>query len=271
MIELIDTHCHIQSIGATGGEAVTTKQWGKLEDTNISRVVAEAKEAGVGKLISVGCDHSDSHLAIKLASEYPNVWASIGIHPHEAKDYVNNNEIKMSFASLVSRPKVVAIGECGLDYFYEHSNPDDQRQVLEFQLNLASKHNLPIIFHVREAFNDFWPILDNFNGIKGVLHSFTDSQANLKKAIDRGLFVGVNGIATFTKDSSQIDMYKSIPLNNLLLETDSPFLSPVPHRGQVNTPKNVRLVAEYLANLRGQSLEDIASQTTLNALSLFGL
>lgn len=271
MIELIDTHCHIQSVSSLTGEKVTTKLWQKLKDRDVNQVIADAKSAGVNRLIVVGCNLEDSCLAIELAKKHNNIWASIGIHPHEAKDYVSKPKFKEHFAQLLDEDKVVAVGECGLDYFYEHSDPLSQRQILEFQLGLAKTHNLPVIFHVREAFDDFWPILKAFKDIRGVLHSFTDNSTNLDIAIRRGLFIGVNGIATFTKEPTQTAMYKAIPDKNLLLETDSPFLTPVPLRGKINEPKNVRLVAEYLASLKGQSLQTLSSQTTMNARKLFGL
>ncbi|MEI9914109.1 MAG: TatD family hydrolase [Candidatus Saccharibacteria bacterium] len=271
MIELTDTHCHIQSIGALNGEKVTIGLWSKLEGATIDGVVSSAKEDGVNRLIAVGCTLEDSKLAINVASNHPGVWSSIGIHPHEAKNYVANKSKLEDFASLASKEKVVAVGECGLDYYYGHSEPEDQRKILEFQLELAQRHNLPVIFHVREAFDDFWPIFEKYKGIKGVLHSFTDSMDNLNKALEHGLLIGVNGIATFAKNPNQTEVYKAIPLENLLLETDSPFLTPSPFRGKINEPKNVRLVAEYLANLSSQSVETLSRQTTVNAIELFNI
>jgi TatD DNase family protein len=146
-----------------------------------------------------------------------------------------------------------------------------QIEALKSQLQTAVDNNLPVIFHVREAFDDFWPIFDSFPAIRGVLHSFTDSIDNMQKALDRGLFIGVNGISTFTKDVSQLAMFDSIPLNSLVFETDAPFLTPTPLRGKVNEPAYVRLVAEFHAHRRGISLEDIAAVTTTNARTLFNL
>lgn len=269
MTNLIDSHCHIHSIGQSGGEKATAELWSKLENTSLSQVVKESEEAGVSKLIAVGCDLSDSRLSVTAASKNRNIFATIGIHPHESKLYIGQKEQLEEFASLIKEPKVVAIGECGLDYFYEHSDRHQQIEILEFQLNLATSNNLPVVFHVRQAFKDFWPILDNFKNIRGVLHSYTDNQANLSEALKRQLYIGVNGIVTFTKGEEQLAMYRSIPLANLLLETDSPFLTPAPFRGSINQPKYVRVVAEYLAGLREESLESIANQTTQNARELF--
>jgi TatD DNase family protein len=167
--------------------------------------------------------------------------------------------------------KIVAIGEIGLDYFYSHSTKEEQIKALRFQIELALEHNLPIIFHVREAFDDFWPIFDSYKGIRGVLHSFTDTHANLQKALERGLYIGINGITTFTKVPHQLQTAKEVPLQKLLLETDAPFLTPRPLRGTVNEPAHVRLVAEFLAGLRAQTIEDVAANTSHNAQTLFAL
>ena len=163
----------------------------------------------------------------------------------------------------------MAIGECGLDYFYEHSPKEAQIQVLRFQLELAQKHNLPLVFHVREAFQDFWPIFDEFPGLRGVVHSFTAGQKELDEIVARGLYVGLNGIVTFMKRPEQLDVIKAVPLENMLLETDAPFLTPVPYRGTICEPKHVRVTAEFLSTLLARPLEEIAAHTTRNAETLF--
>lgn len=270
-MELTDTHCHIQSIGLDYGERVTRELWAKTEGLTVDSVVKAARLDGVNRLICVGCDLKDSLLAVNTAQNYDGCWASIGIHPHEAKEYVGNEAKLNEFTDLASKTKVVAVGECGLDYYYDHSPRKDQITILKFQIELALKHNLPLIFHVREAFDDFWPIFDSYSGIRGVLHSYTDTPDNLEKALARGLNIGVNGIATFAKEPALIEVYKKIPFDKLLLETDSPFLSPVPHRGSINQPKNVLAVAKFLADLRQEPLAELASNTTQNAVELFGL
>lgn len=270
MMQLVDTHCHIQSAGQTSGERGTRQLWIKAPELTGDAMVSEAAAAGVTRLICVGCDADDSRLAIDFVKNRENCWASIGIHPHEAKHFTDKAQ-QAQFAQLATKPKVIAIGECGLDYYYEHSPKADQATVLKFQIELALKHDLPLIFHVREAFDDFWPLFDSYDGLRGVLHSFTDTAENLHKALDRNLSIGINGIATFTKDHKQLEAYRSVPLDRLLLETDAPFLAPQPYRGSINQPKHVRTVAESLAKLRGESLEDIARATTANARQLFGI
>lgn len=268
---LVDTHCHIQSIGLTEGERTTRELWAKQLGLMADQVVSGAIEAGVTKLIAVGCDLEDSKLAIDFVSKRDKCWASIGLHPHEAQHFYGQQALLDEFAELVKQPKVVAVGECGFDYYYSHSPRDAQAEVLKFQIELALKHNLPLIFHVREAFDDFWPIFDSYSGVRGVLHSFTDNNANMAKAIQKGLYIGVNGISTFAKNQAQINVYRDVPLSNLLLETDSPFLTPTPYRGSINEPKRLNVVADFLAELRNENRLELAEATTNNARKLFGI
>lgn len=244
-----DTHCHIH-------EANYPDASGALE---------RAHKAGVGTLICVGTDNTTSREAAEFAANHENIYFSVGAHPHDAQDGYSEVE------QLVKEKndKLVAIGEIGLDYFYTHSPRETQIAALEAQLQLAIDHDLPVIFHVREAFNDFWPIFHNFPGIKGELHSFTDSLVNLEKALGEGLYVGVNGISTFSKTNQEV--WDQIPLEKMLLETDSPFLTPVPVRGKVNEPAFVRHVAEYHAKRRGIELEELARVTSANAKTLFSI
>ncbi len=275
MPELVDTHCHIQSAGQvpgrSRGEKVTRELWAKAPGMTGDSIIAAAADSGVTRLICVGCDLADSRLAAEFVKGRDNCRASIGIHPHEARHYAGDRQKLADFAKLADEPKVVAIGECGYDFYYNHSPKADQAAVLKFQIELALEHGLPMIFHVREAFDDFWPVFDGYEGVRGVLHSYTDSAANLAKALERGLYIGVNGIATFTKNPAQLGVYKSVPLDKLLLETDSPFLSPEPHRGRPNTPERIADIAGFLADLHGESLDRLAAATTANAGKLFGL
>lgn len=291
-LDLVDTHCHIQSIDASAGERHTRELWAKAEELTADTVIASAVEAGVAKMVCVGCDLEDSKLAIEFVQQHPECFASIGIHPHEAQHYAGRQKLMDEFASLArsdpaqrdnedrkgfarSDPatiakKVVAVGECGLDYYYEHSPKEAQVEILRFQLDLARKHGLPVIFHVREAFDDFWPIYDEFK-VRGVLHSYTDSSENLQRALERGLYIGVNGIATFTKNGAQLSMYQAIPPEHILFETDAPFLTPTPYRGTINEPKYVRNITEFTAKLRDETVEQLAHASSENASALFGI
>lgn len=265
MLELVDTHCHIQTAGIADG------LWQKQPSLTPSQLIKTAQQADVKQLICVGCTLEDSRLAVELAVQQLNCYASIGIHPHEAEDYINQPDKWQDFEDLLASPKVVAIGEAGLDYFYNLSPKVNQLAILRLQMELAVKHNLPMIFHVREAFDDFWPIFDEFKGLRGVLHSFTAKKAVLEAALQRGLYIGLNGIMTFTKQPDQLDMAKAVPLSKLLLETDAPFLTPTPFRGTICEPKHVRVTAEFLSQLRGESLQQLATATTQNSRSLFKL
>lgn len=271
-MQLTDTHCHIQSIGGFDGEEYTQALWRKANDTDPEAVIERAREADVTRIICVGCTLEDSRLAVDFAKSRENCWASIGIHPHETKHYTEDKAACERFAGLAAADKVVAVGECGLDYYYEHSDKRSQAQMLRFQIELALEHDLPLIFHVRDAFDDFWPIFESYQSsrpIRGVLHSFTDSQANLDRALSHGLYIGVNGIATFTKSPTQQELYRTIPLTALLLETDAPFLTPTPDRGKICEPKHVRVTAEFLASQRGVPIGELAEATTANARQLF--
>lgn len=269
-IYFIDTHCHIQEL--VEPLTPTHEKWlADKQERTVEGVIATAAAAGVTRLLTIGTTTADSALAIRVANAYPGVFASIGIHPHEAQHHVSNASKKQFQALAMSSQKIVAVGECGLDYYYGLSPKTDQETVLRYQIETALTHNLPISFHVRDAFDDFWSIFDSYTGIKGVLHSFTDTEHNMQKALERGLYVGVNGIATFTKDEAQRVIFRTIPLNRLLLETDAPYLTPAPFRGKICEPVHVRTVAEYISGLRRESIEKIAQTTTANAEKLFAL
>lgn len=259
-MEFVDSHCHIH-----------------FPDYELDpeEAIKNAQNMGVTRLMCVGCTLPDSKGAVQMAKTHDNIWASIGLHPHEGAVYVNDDQALQEFHYLASKPKVVAIGETGLDYHYMHSSKEDQEKLLRFQLDIAQEHDLPLIFHIREAFDDFWKIFDEYVArgfkIKGVAHSFSSHSHDLDNILKRGLYVGLNGIMTFTKDQGQLEAAKKVPLDKLLLETDAPFLTPVPFRGTICEPKHVRTTAEFLSQLRGESLEELAQTTTQNALTLFGL
>jgi len=220
-------------------------------------------------MVCVGCTIEDSKLGIAMAAKHSSIWASIGVHPHEAKLYVEDQVARQELRNLATKPKVVAVGEIGLDYYYNHSDKTSQQEMLRLQLEIAQTNNLPVIFHVRSAFDDFFDILSDFKSIRGVVHSFTADNTVLDKCIKRGLYIGLNGIMTFTKDTSQLEAAKNIPLDKILLETDSPFLTPVPFRGTICQPKYVVETAQFLADLRNESLDTLAQITTTNARNLF--
>ena len=252
-MKLIDSHCHLHD--------------SQFFPENRQEVYQQMVQAGIGA-ICVGTDERSSKEAVEWTSDREMVWAAVGVHPHETK--LGWSGIERLLQSNSSN-KIVAIGEIGLDFYYNHSPRGTQINGLEGQLQLALDYNLPVSFHIRDAFDDFWPIFDNFPGIRGVMHSFTDTQANLERGFERGLFVGLNGISTFTKDTSQAKMYHNTPLDRLLLETDAPYLTPKPNRGKMNEPRFVELVANYWAGERDISLDEICRITRNNTRSLFGI
>jgi TatD DNase family protein len=250
---LIDTHAHIH-----------------LPEfrADLPQLLERAHAAGVDKLLTVGCNELESADAIAVARAHNNIWAAVGLHPHEAD---SGYEALEEIARLAELEKVAAIGECGLDFFRSQTSPEDQERVLRFQIELAQDLGLPLVFHVREAFPEFFAILDDYPGVRGLVHCFTAGVVEMQGALDRGLLIALNGIMTFTKDPEQLRAAKAVPLDQLVLETDCPFLAPVPHRGKRNEPAYMSTTAQFLARLRDEPLEDLAAATTRNAEGLFGI
>jgi len=258
----IDTHCHIHD----------QEFFDAIKAEEIFQVSATELE----HMLLIGTSLLDSRRAVDFASAHMDKSkAAVGIHPHEALK-MGSDQIKVDTSELkklAQNDHVRAIGECGLDFYYNDRSKALalQTQLLEAQLQIATDLRLPVSFHVREAFDDFWPVFDNFSGITGVLHSFTDRQKHVDVALSKELLVGINGIATFTSHSWQRQIFASIPLESVVLETDSPFLTPRPMRGTINEPRNVTYVTKFLAELRGDNAEHITQITTNNARRLFRL
>lgn len=255
-ISWTDTHCHLD-FPASDRHAAEDRV--ATED-----LVAGARAAGVTTMVSVGCDADSSRRAIELASRFDDVWASVGLHPHEATLGVD------SIVPLIASARVVAIGEAGLDYFYDHSPRDVQRAAFADQIQLAHEHDLPLIIHTRDAWEDTFAILDA-EGVpaRTVFHCFTGGPAELSRCIDRGAFVSFSGIVTFKAAVDVAAAAVACPADRLLIETDSPYLAPVPERGRVNRPEFVVHVGHHLATLRSTSPDDIAAQTSQNARIAF--
>jgi hydrolase, tatD family len=258
---LIDTHCHIHDQEFFSPQAA-------------EEVYRAARQAGVEALFLVGTDQKSSQQAIEFARDHEGAYAIIGVHPHETSGGIDEFLLwaRQRLNDPHTAPLIIGIGEIGLDYFYQHAQPADQQKALAQQLQLAQDYQLPVSFHVREAFSDFWPIFDkahNARPVRGVLHSFTDTMQQAEAGLSRGLYIGVNGISTFTKDAQQQAMFDALPLDRIVLETDAPFLAPVGHRGKQNQPAWVKDVAAYHAARRACDVQKIADTTTSNAQSLF--
>jgi TatD DNase family protein len=251
---LIDTHTHLDD---------------PRYETDREAVMARAREAGIGSMITIGCDLSTSQAAVALAARYPFVYATVGVHPHEVKHIEDGwyNE----FRRLAMDKKVVAFGEIGLDYHYNHSPQKEQRDRFREQIQLARELGLPLVIHTREAQEDTIQILKDERSTEGgVFHCFSGDAWLAKDALDLGFYLSFSGILTFQNAGMLRDIAKTVPLDRLLIETDCPYLTPVPHRGKRNEPAFVRHVAETLAAMAFVSdLDEICRLTTENARRLF--
>jgi TatD DNase family protein len=250
----VDTHCHLY--------------FDQLS-TRLSQVIENAHESGVSKMICVGTSLPESEECLKIATEHEGIMAAVGAHPHEAASFLDDIGHESKMAALLARPKVVAVGEIGMDFYKSDTPKDLQEKALRQQIEIGQPTGLPFIFHVRDGWSDFWRIFDDYNGITGVIHSFSSGTKQLNRALERNLFIGLNGIMTFTRDQAQLEAAKNVPLNKLLLETDAPFLTPAPDRDEVCEPKHTAVTAEFLAKLRGETVEELAKATTANAHNLF--
>ena len=250
---LIDTHCHLF--------------YDDLKN-DLPGVLERANELGVTRFICVGTNLEDSRESLELAEKYEPVYASAGIHPHDTKD-VKDGYLR-ELEELLGHPKVVACGEMGLDFFRKISKPTIQVKVFREQMELAQEMKKPVIFHNREADDDVVSILSGYPGMSGVAHCFSGDLAIANSFLKLGYYISFAGNLTF-KNSNLPRVAKQLPLERLMVETDSPYLSPVPFRGKPNEPGRTRFVAETLAEIQGISIETVASQTSENAKCLFGL
>jgi TatD DNase family protein len=255
---LIDSHAHIQ---------------GKEYAGEAAAVIARAREAGVETIIAVGGagDMSSNTEAVALAGSFPGVYATVGMHPHDAKD-VGDEDLK-TLQRLAASPKVVAVGETGLDYYYNHSPRETQRQVFSRFIHLARESKMPLVVHERAAAAEAAELLreEGKGEVHGVVHCFTGDYDAARRYLDLGFYLSFTGIITFKNADALRDVVRKVPLERIFIETDSPYLTPVPHRGRRNEPAYVRYVAETVARVRNTSLEQTASVTTANARALFRL
>ena len=228
--------------------------------------LTRAREQNVRGFVVPGTKLDDASQAIEIAQKNNDVWSAVGFHPHEAKDC--DDAAFAQIEALAKEERVVAIGEVGLDYHYMHSPRETQVAVFERHLDLAKRLDLPVIVHNRESTDDLLQIL---NGGKGILHSFTESYEVAKTLIDRGYFISFSGIVTFRTAESLRDCARRLPHDRVLIETDAPYLAPVPFRGRENEPAYVIKIAELLATLWDEPLEKVAEQTTANFERVFGV
>ena len=252
---LVDSHCHLDFPDYAG---------------TVEAVVARARAAGVGVCVSIGTELKRFPGVKKVAEQFPDVWCSVGVHPHEAEKELLSDPAQL--LAEVSHPKVVAIGETGLDYYYEHSPREAQKKNFRAHITAGRQAGLPVIVHTRDADDDTIAVLEEEMAaapFTGLIHCFTGTQKLADAALKLGLYISVSGIATFKNSQSLRDVIRTVPLDRLLVETDAPFLAPMPHRGKTNEPAFVVHTARMLAELKGVSEAELAAATTENFFRLF--
>ncbi len=253
---IIDSHCHL---------------YDQKLDQLLPTILKESKEQKV-LCICCGADVESSKKCVELAEENEFVFATVGIHPEDITTY--KKEDLLTVETLAKSKKVVAIGEIGLDYFYDKNYKIEQKKLLESQILLADKLALPCVFHVRDAMGDFLEIINNHKNFfkhSAVVHSFSGSVEVAKILVEKGFCLGINGIVTFKNARQLLDVVREIPLEKLLIETDSPYLTPEPHRGKINQPKFVKFVAKKVAEIKGITEEKVIEICNDNAKKLFGI
>lgn len=244
----IDTHCHLYDKGGL----------------TVDEIVEAARTAGVTGMITVGCDAASTQQAIEVAQRYDGVFATAGLHPHEAKYGVH------TIVPFLDNPHVVAVGEAGLDYYYDHSPRDDQRTAFAAQIQLAHERRLPLIIHTRDAWDDTFDVL-RAEGVpeRTIFHCFTGGPTEARTCLDMGAWLSFSGIVTFKTATDLQAAARLCPTDRLLVETDSPYLAPVPHRGRTNQPAFVSHVAQFVADLRDEPLDAFAAATVAATRSAF--
>lgn len=256
MMSFVDSHCHLDF-----------PDYGEELDA----IVKRAMDIGVTRMVTIGTKLDEIERLLKISEAYPNIFIAVGIHPEYAKEYKDEGQIFEKICSYASHPKVIGIGETGLDYHYGADNKEIQKEVFRIHLKAAKQTKLPIIVHSREAETDTAKLLNEEadKSLTGVLHCFTSKAELAKAGLKLGFYISASGVITFKKADELRDIFQTVPLDKLLIETDAPFLSPTPYRGKRNEPAFVIKTAEMLAEIKQVSLQKIADETTNNFLTLF--
>lgn len=248
---IIDTHAHLDM----------------LDDPNLA--IKEALEAGVGKIIIPSVEPETFEKVINLAQEHENVYAQIGVHPSEAQKF--NDDVAKKMMELAKNKKVVAVGEIGLDYYWDKTFVDVQKKVFKTQIEIANILDLPVVVHDREAHGDTFEILEQMGAKKVLMHCFSGSVEFAKRCIEKGYYIALGGVVTFKNAKKVRQVVKEIPLDYIMLETDTPYLTPHPYRGEQNAPKYILLSAKEIANLKDTALSEVENITTKNAEKFFNI
>jgi TatD DNase family protein len=272
-----DSHCHVQEEYVAGRPSGDPDEAGRPGETaQVEAVLARAAEAGVDRLICIGTGAATSEQALGVArathrnGAVPRAWATVGLHPHEASEGVEEVAALLARAVDQDDGAVVAVGECGLDYYYEHAPRDAQRAAFAAQIALAHAHGLALVIHARDAWDELFDVLES-EGVpeRTVLHCFTGGTEEVDRCLRAGMYVSFSGIVTFKNASDVRAAAARCPLDRLLIETDSPFLAPVPHRGRTNEPSYLPLVGEAIATVKGCSVDEVRERTALSTAMVF--
>ncbi|MFN7148410.1 MAG: TatD family hydrolase [Microthrixaceae bacterium] len=258
----VDNHCHLGLDGRDGEPTDVT--------TDVTTVLESARGRGVVAMITVGTDAASSSACLELARRHESVWATAGLHPHDAVQ--GTDELRDVLAAAAGSPELVAVGECGLDYHYDHSPRARQREVFAEQVALAHEMDLPLVIHTRAAWDDTFDVLDDVSvPRRTVFHCFTGGPGEAERCLERGALLSISGIVTFPSAQDVRDAVRTTPLSSLMVETDAPFLTPVPHRGRPNEPAHVGLVGSAVARELGVDVADVAAATTATATEFYGI
>lgn len=252
--EIIETHCHLDY----------------LKENSFEDIMAKCEQYSISKIVTIAVEPENLKTVRELSQRLPNIYGTQGVHPHDAKLF--NEEVLKEIKEHAKHPKIVAIGEIGLDFHYNHSKKDEQIKAFESQLQLASDLDMPVVIHSRDAESETMAVLKNFEKTlkkKGVIHSFTSHLNLAKYALENDFYLGFNGIITFNSAENVRDALRLAPIERVLVETDSPFLTPVPYRGKENAPFYLPFIIEKIAAIKELPVDSVANITTMNAKKLF--
>ena len=251
---IIETHCHLDY----------------LDTDTLGETLQRSAEVGIERIVTIAVSPGNLDRVLQLANDHPQIWGTQGIHPHEAEHF--NQQVAAIIAERTAEQRIVAVGEIGLDYYYDHADRSVQRAAFEQQLQIAADTDMPVVIHTREADEDTRAILENFSSKlarKGVIHSFTSGLALAEYCLAEGFALGFNGIATFNQADNVREVVSATPMDQLLLETDAPYLTPVPYRGKPNAPFYLPFIAEKVAQVKGYSVEHLLERAWHNSMELF--
>ena len=251
---IIETHCHLDY----------------LDTDTLGETLQRSAEVGIERIVTIAVSPGNLDRVLQLANDHPQIWGTQGIHPHEAEHF--NQQVAAIIAERTAEQRIVAVGEIGLDYYYDHADRSVQRAAFEQQLQIAADTDMPVVIHTREADEDTRAILENFSSKlarKGVIHSFTSGMALAEYCLAEGFALGFNGIATFNQADNVREVVSATPMDQLLLETDAPYLTPVPYRGKPNAPFYLPFIAEKVAQVKGYSVEHLLERAWHNSMELF--